>query len=166
MRIFKYPLEPERRQIVHMQRNARVISVMEQQSALVMYTEVPELGNRDFNSRWVDPLQKHEDPYEMIPRVFVVLTTGDRFQGNGKAYIGTVTLGGWYVAHVYEQWNGYQDPVDETRKDDLIQLQREMKTYTAEEVLAAGRQTFGEQLAHIEQMGPITVIEENDPTDE
>jgi hypothetical protein len=108
-RVLKYVLQPERRQMIHMPLWAKPIAVAEQQEQLVMWVEVEE-GDAE---QWIEP------------RIFVVLTTGDRFEADGKHYIGTAILKGWYVAHVYEQEQGHPDPVDETRADDLKQLRED-----------------------------------------
>ncbi len=116
-RIFKYQLEPNRRQLVYMPLGAKPLSVAEQNGMLVLWASVP-----------VDPDTRKGTL--STPRVFVVVTTGDLFNDDGKTYIGSATLGKqgeeWFVAHVYEQEGGHQDPIDDRVSDDWAQIQSEL----------------------------------------
>jgi hypothetical protein len=118
-RIFKYELEPDRRQLIQMDRRASIIHVAEQYGRLVMWAQ-----------SYVDPISRQ--PYEVVPRVFVVVTTGDLFNANGKFYLGSATLGKqgeeWFVAHVFEQQQGHKDPVDDRVPEDWKQIKAELKS--------------------------------------
>jgi hypothetical protein len=117
-RILKYTLEPDRRQLVMMPAEADPITVAKQNDMLVMWAEVPGVNwsvPRDYECR-------------SAPRVFVVVTTGDRFHAEGKKYIGSAELGQWFVAHVYEQLPGYPDPIDTRVPEDWAKIKAEYAT--------------------------------------
>ena len=104
IRIFKWTLEPERRQLLMVPEGTRWLSVANQLRQLVIWGEVPQ------------PVTSHE------PRILIVTTTGDEFKSQGKDYIGTVILDEWYVAHVYEQHQGHKDPIDHRNAEDRQQI--------------------------------------------
>lgn len=106
-RIYKYTLEPDRRQLVMMPDGAKLLNVLVQNEYPVLYAEV-------------DPEAEH------VARVFAVVTTGDYYDSAGKVYVGSVVLQDWFVAHVFEQPNGQADPVDTTRLEDFAQIKRDL----------------------------------------
>ena len=87
-RIYKYKLEPDQRQMVHMPEGAKLLNVVNQGGLPVLFAEV-------------DP----EQPLET--RVLLNVTTGEYFDPIGHSYVGTCLLGGekegqeWYTMHVY-----------------------------------------------------------------
>jgi hypothetical protein len=89
---------------------AEPLCVMQVNLELAMYAKVP----------------RHADT--LVPRIFVVVTTGDRFNDEGKTYIGSTLLGDppWFVAHVFEQEHGYEDPIDPRSEEDFAQIHREL----------------------------------------
>jgi hypothetical protein len=109
-RVFKYTLEPERRQLVMLPRDAVPIHVANQNDMLCMWVEIPTVSRLARNP---------------VPRIFVVVTTGDQFHAEGKKYIGSAELGEWFVAHVYEQLKGYPDPIDQRVAEDWAQIKAE-----------------------------------------
>jgi hypothetical protein len=99
--------------------NARPLSVACQQEQLVMWVQVPVGEDRQA----LGPL---------YPRIFVVVTTGDQYNDNGKAYIGSAELGKikneWFVAHVFEQLEKFVDPIDQRVPEDWAQIKDELQT--------------------------------------
>lgn len=84
-RIFKYPLEAEQRQIIHMPAGARLLCVCWQNELFVLYAEV-------------DPSAA------LVPRIIRLVTTGEEFNAAGLSYIGSLAeCKGWFTAHFYEQ---------------------------------------------------------------
>lgn len=108
--MFKYTLEPDRRQIVMLPSDAQPLHVANQNDMLVMWVEVPTVSRLAKNP---------------VPRIFVVVTTGDQFNPEGKRYIGSAELGQWFVAHVFEQLKGYPDPIDNRVPEDWAQIKAE-----------------------------------------
>lgn len=101
-RIFKYPLEVEQRQLLHMPVGAQLVAVIEQQEMPVLYALVDE-----------------EAPHEQ--RIIRVVTTGEEFTAESR-YIGTAVLKGWYVAHVLEllpdaRFDPLSDRFEEDRRE-------------------------------------------------
>src|SRR5258708_11195470 len=108
-RIFKWVIEPERRQLLMVPNGTCFISVAAQYDQLVVWSEVPQ------------PVEGH------VPRVLIVVTTGDEFEAEGKLYIGSAILGKqgegeWYVSHVYEQCGGHLGPIDHRNDEDRKQI--------------------------------------------
>jgi hypothetical protein len=93
MRIWKYPLNVEARQLVYMPGGARPISVGVQNEFPVVWAQV--------------------DPKAAV-------TPGEDFDAGGLEFIGTVTIRGWYVAHIFEEFAA--TPVDQRER---FQLDRE-----------------------------------------
>jgi hypothetical protein len=87
--------------------DAKPLSVHEQNELLVMFAEVPQ------------------PPTNVVPRIFRVVTTGDEYETNGKTYVGSCILGGWFVAHVFEAHGRTPDPVDLRHAEDFTTLRQE-----------------------------------------
>jgi hypothetical protein len=105
VRIFKWEIQPERRQLLKVPQGTKFLTVDKQYDLLVLWGEAPQ------------PVFGYED------RVLVVVTTGDEFESVGKTYIGSAILGKqgegeWYVSHVYEQHRGAHDPIDHRNDED------------------------------------------------
>jgi hypothetical protein len=111
-RMFKYVLQPARRQMIQLPGHAIPRYVENQNDQLCMWVEVP-----------VEPVTRK--PYFTTARIFVVVTTGDQFHAEGKKYIGSAELGKWFVAHVYEQLEGFPDPIDNRVPEDWAQIKAE-----------------------------------------
>ena len=114
-RIHKVELMPDTRQVIMMDPESEIVSLGVQYEHPVMW----------FSTPWpaVNP---------PVARVFRMMTTGDEYQPEGKVFIGSVTIKGWYVVHVWEQdinmllsvANG--DPIDHRHDEDLIQIRKEL----------------------------------------
>jgi hypothetical protein len=107
MRVFKYPLAIEQRELLHLPRDAKIISVVVQNGAPVLYALVDERM----------PLEQ---------RIIRVVTTGENFGGEDCVFIGTLQIGEWFVAHVFEQ-TGVSPDVRSTRfAEDFSDIQKEV----------------------------------------
>ena len=116
-RIFKYPIEIENRQIIQMPKGARILHAERQGEFPVLWASV-------------DPAQPVE------PRVFRMVTTGEIFNEERLAYVGTIQLGGnrpleaWFVMHLYEVETALEqinpDPIEGRFQEDLEEIKHEI----------------------------------------
>ena len=114
MRIWKYQLAVERRSIVHLPRGAELLSLGEHLEAPVVWA-------------LVDPAQP------VAPVIFRMVTTGEEFNPVFSTYVGTLTLGGWFVVHYFTQAEGL--PQDDAL-DDRARIVEDHEQYRAEGVTA------------------------------
>lgn len=123
-RIFKYPLEIEQRQLVHMPQFARVLELA-----------VDEL-DRPLLYALVD-----EDSGPVTPRVFRTVTTGETFNAADCIYVGMVTMKGWYRCFCWEQpaAGAQPDPLSDRFHSDLAEVRALPETYELEAPLVAVR---------------------------
>jgi hypothetical protein len=114
LKIWKYILPVERRSIVHLPRGAELLSLGEQVQTPVVWA-------------LVDPEQAVE------PVIFRMVTTGEAFNPVFCTYVGTLTLGGWFVVHYFTQAEGL--PQDDAL-DNRARIVEDHQQYRAEGVLA------------------------------
>lgn len=108
-RIFKSKLEAESRQLVTLPKGAEFISVGVQNEFPVVWALVDG------------------DETETEQRVIRLVTTGEDFDASGCTHIGTVTIQGWFVGHVFEQTVGVAgDTVSDRFQDDFSQVREEL----------------------------------------
>lgn len=125
VRIFKWVIEPERRQLLQVPIGTKFLSVARQNELLVLWGEVPSVGESVDSDGYGKVSGIRVTSHES--RVLVVVTTGDEFETEGKEYIGSAELGKaeegqWYVAHVYAQQEGHKDPIDHRNHEDRSQI--------------------------------------------
>ena len=108
-RIFKYSLQIKHREIVQMPASARIISVVWQNGLPFLYAVV-------------------EDEGRIKPRIIRTVTTGEIFNEEGCRFIGTLQGGSpqWFVAHVFEQYAGSNDPVSDRFANDFRAIGKEI----------------------------------------
>ncbi len=111
MRIWRYILAVERRSIVHLPRGAELLSLGEQVQTPVVWA-------------LVDPAQPVE------PVIFRMVTTGEAFNPVFCTYVGTLTLGGWFVVHYFTQIEGL--PPDDAL-DNRARIVADHQQYRAED---------------------------------
>lgn len=112
-KIFKYPIEVESRQIVMMSEGAQVISVGTQGE--IAHDGKPNSQMPVLFALIPDPDAPHE------PRVFRTVTTGEVFNHEGLAFIGT-TFVDWYTAHVFEVVGKAPDPIEDRFQEDMEEI--------------------------------------------
>lgn len=112
MRIFKYMLSLDARQMHMIPEGACLLSVCVQNEMPVLYA-------------MVDPNR------EPTPHIIRCVTTGEVFNAEWCSFIGTIEFGApkWYMAHIFEQLEmGQSDPVGKRFADDREQVRQEMKS--------------------------------------
>ena len=82
--IWKYTLQEQKETILDIPVGAVILTVQQQKEKPVLWA-------------LVDP----EGPKE--PRKFRLVATGERFDARWMTYIGTFTMHGWFVAHLFEK---------------------------------------------------------------
>lgn len=111
-KIWKYPIEVESRQLIHMPEGAIIRHLGDQNGLPMLWVEV-------------EPNRKQ------VARVFRAVTTGEEFNGEDSLYIGSHQLGAgdaWYVMHLYEQLphSAPADPISARFQDDMDQVREEI----------------------------------------
>jgi hypothetical protein len=104
MRIFKYPLRVEQRELVMMPEEAQILSVQVQNSIPVLYALV-------------------DDSAKLQARIIRTVTTGEEFNLEGR-FIGTFILEGWFVGHVFEQDEGVEDSRSSRFVEDFREIRQ------------------------------------------
>jgi len=111
-RIFKYQLKVEPYQAIMMPKNAEVLHVGVQNDLPYVWVAV-------------DPTQPME------PKGFRMVTTGAPHTADRLWHIGTVEIGGWFVAHYFtieEALPASEHDVEEARfQDDVDQMRADIK---------------------------------------
>jgi hypothetical protein len=107
-RVFKYVLRVEQREMIFMPEGAQIISLGVENEAPVLYVVIPD----------------EDVPLEQ--RFIRVVTTGDEFNHKGCAFIGTVKLNDWFVAHVFEQMPAIGDSTNRRWLQDFRQIRNEI----------------------------------------
>jgi hypothetical protein len=108
-RIFKYSLEVEPRQMLHLPAGAELLSVIADALGPKLYA-------------LVDP----EAPAE--PRILRTVVAGEVVEGDALgAYVGTYVVGeGRFIGHLFEQAVGVGDERDRRWDADMADLRREL----------------------------------------
>jgi hypothetical protein len=118
MRIYKYPIEVESRQIIYMPMGAKILSVGTQ----------GELGTKDRPNSQMPVLFAEVD--ELVKgleiRVFRIVTTGEVYNTEGLEFIGT-TFVDWYTAHVFEVIEGNIDPIEDRYQSDMADIREQYR---------------------------------------
>jgi hypothetical protein len=104
MRIFKYPLRVEQRELVMMPEEAQILSVQVQNGIPVLYALV-------------------DDSAKPQARIIRTVTTGEEFNLEGR-FIGTFILEGWFVGHVFEQDGGIEDSRSSRFAEDFREIRQ------------------------------------------
>lgn len=106
-RIFKYSLEVEQRQLLHLPSGAELLSVAVVNGQPALFVCV------------------HEGlvAVDAEPRVVRTVRTGERFNAEGSRFIGTLVFEQeGHTFHVFEQTEGASDPVEPRFQDDYAQV--------------------------------------------
>lgn len=108
-RVFKYPLQLEQREMLMMPVGAKILTVTMQNDMPVLYALVDE-------------------SYPPCPRIIRTVTTGDEFDPTMSEYIGTIQAGSpsWFVAHVFEQFEGFGETPSTRWAEDFKQIREEL----------------------------------------
>jgi hypothetical protein len=111
-RIFKYELEALPRQMIKMHKGAQHLKIVVQSGMPQLYALVDE-------------------NQELETRIFRLVTTGEEFNADNCVYIDTFVAEGWFVGHVFEQFEGDGDVVSKRFAQDFRDIDKELQQLKA-----------------------------------
>lgn len=113
-RVLKTTLEVEARQLLYLPQGAQLLSVV------VQTDERPHLYYLADEAR----------PAEQ--RIIRTVSAGEEFNADSCRYIGTFSIAGWYVGHVFEQFEGHADVRSARYVEDRREVARQQLDITPE----------------------------------